>query len=98
MPNRVTTKITADGQRKMFESIPFHKFTKADLSDPLRGPREKDDDKKLSEKLREAVAAMIAAVPSLHPQHAARWLLHTPQGRALLAQHTTKKEYCDAPN
>jgi hypothetical protein len=49
-----------------------------------------DDDKKLSEKLREAVAAMIAAAPGLHPQHAMRWLLHTEQGQAFLAQHTTK--------
>jgi hypothetical protein len=49
--------------------------------------RDEDDDKKLSEKLREVVAAMTAAAPSLHPQRAARWLLHTPQGQALLAQH-----------
>jgi hypothetical protein len=33
---------------------------------------------------------MIVARPSLHPHRARRWLLHTPQGRELLAQH--KKE------
>lgn len=63
---------------------------KADVSDTLRGPRNEPDDKKLSVKLEELVAEMIVAAPSLHPQRARRWLLHTPQGRELLAQH--KKE------
>jgi hypothetical protein len=51
-----------------------------------------DDDLKLSAKLKEIVAAMVAAAPSLHPQHAARWLLHTEQGRALLSKHTTEEQ------
>jgi hypothetical protein len=65
---------------------------KADVPDPLRGPRDEPDDKKLSDKLDEIVAEMIVAAPSLHPQRARRWLLHTESGRALLAQHATKKE------
>lgn len=63
---------------------------KADTSDPLRGPRGEPDDKKVSESLQEAVANMIAHVPSLNPTHAARWLMYTDQGQAFLAQH--KKE------
>jgi hypothetical protein len=70
----------------------FVQINKADVSDPLRGPREEPDDKKLSERLNEVVAAMIVAAPSLHPQHAAGWLLHTPQGQKLLAQHSTMKK------
>jgi hypothetical protein len=34
---------------------------------------------------------MIAAAPSLHPQRARRWLLHTPQGQALLVQYSKKE-------
>jgi hypothetical protein len=64
---------------------------KAAVSDPLRGDREEDTDKKLSAALDEIVAEMIVARPSLHPQHARRWLLGTEAGRDLLAQHTTKK-------
>jgi hypothetical protein len=67
-------------------------MAKADTSDALRGPRDEPDDKKLSDKLDEIVAEMIVAAPSLHPNRARRWLLHTESGRALLAQHTTKKE------
>jgi hypothetical protein len=80
--------------RQIFDSIDYSKLNirKADVSDELRGPRDEPDDKKLSEKLKEVVAAMIVAAPSLHPQRAARWLLHTEQGRALLAQHSTKKK------
>jgi hypothetical protein len=49
------------------------------------------DDQKLSAKLDEIVAEMVVARPSLHPHRARRWLLQTPQGRELLAQHTTMK-------
>jgi hypothetical protein len=65
---------------------------KADVSDPLRGDREEPDDKKLSAKLDELVNEMIVARPSLHPNRARRWLLETPHGRELLAQHTKKEE------
>jgi hypothetical protein len=51
-----------------------------------------DTDTKLSDKLNEIVAEMIVAAPSLHPQRARRWLLHTPQGQKLLAQHSTMKK------
>ena len=65
-------------------------LAKAAVSDPLRGDRDEPDDKKLSAKLDEIVAEMVVAAPSLHPNRARRWLLHTPHGRELLAQH--KKE------
>jgi hypothetical protein len=64
---------------------------KAEASDPLRGPRDEPDDKKLSASLDEIVAEMLVAAPSLHPNRARRWLLHTPHGRELLLQHTTRK-------
>lgn len=67
-------------------------MSKAAVSDPLRGPRDEPDDIKLSAKLDEIVAEMIAAAPSLHPQRARRWLLRTESGRALLAQHSTNKK------
>jgi hypothetical protein len=66
-------------------------LAKADTSDVLRGPRDEPDDKKLSAKLDEIVAEIIVASPSLHPNRARRWLLHTPHGRELLLQHATKK-------
>ncbi|SRR6266481_5449347 len=56
-------------------------------NDDIQRTNTENDDKKLSAKLKEIVAAMIFAVPSLHPQPAAPWLLHTPQGKALLSQH-----------
>jgi hypothetical protein len=65
---------------------------KADVSDPLRGPRDEDDNKKLSEKLDELVTEMIVARPSLHPHRARRWLLHTPQGQQLLSTFKRKEE------
>ena len=71
---------------------------KADVSDPLRGPRDESDDKKLSAKLDEIVAEMIVAAPSLHPNRARRWLLHTPQGRELLSKHTTKETIMPRPD
>lgn len=51
-----------------------------------------DDDKKLSDRLKEAVAAMVAVRPSLNPAHAAKWLLHTEHGRSLL--NLTKSGPC----
>jgi hypothetical protein len=67
-------------------------YRKAEEEDELRGPRDEEDDEKLSDKLNEIVAEMIVAAPSLHPQRARRWLLHTPQGRELLAKHPTMKK------
>jgi hypothetical protein len=64
----------------------FNDFVKSTVEDTLRGDREKDNPK-LADKLNEIVAEMINAAPSLPPSHARRWLLHTPQGLALLAQH-----------
>jgi hypothetical protein len=75
---------------KLFED--YKNYLKAEVSDPLRGPREEPDDEKLSAQLDEIITEMIVAAPSLHPQRARRWLLQTPHGRELLAQHTTKKE------
>jgi hypothetical protein len=76
-----------DDNPHLFNNIMLRK-----QDEDVTGDHAGDDDKKLSGKLKEIVAAMIVAAPSLHPQHAARWLLHTPQGQNLLAQHTTKKE------
>lgn len=61
---------------------------KAAANDDVTGDHAGDTDKKLSDRLKELVAAMVTATPSLHPQTAARWLLHTESGRALLS--TTK--------
>ena len=54
-------------------------------------PRVKNDEYKLSDRLWELVAAMVEARPGLHPQRAARWLLHTEQGQALLNSTGTHK-------
>jgi hypothetical protein len=55
--------------------------------DNIQRTNTEDDDKKVSVKIKELVAEMIRAAPSLHPQTAARWLLHSEQGQKLLAQH-----------
>jgi hypothetical protein len=49
------------------------------------------NERTLSQRLDEIIAEMIVAAPSLHPQGARRWLLHTPQGQELLAQHSKKE-------
>jgi len=72
---------------KVFESYGDYlksNIVKADVDD------DEPADKKLSAQLDELVAEMIVARPSLHPNRARRWLLQTPYGRELLAQH--KKE------
>ncbi|MHC2539129.1 hypothetical protein [Bradyrhizobium diazoefficiens] len=48
-----------------------------------------DDDKKLSRKLRQMVAALITAAPSLREDQAMHFLLHHPTGRKL-AEHLNK--------
>jgi hypothetical protein len=76
------------GFKKMFEQIPFSKLNiaKADVSDPLRGPRDEPDDDKVSPKLRAMVAAMVKADPTKSEEEHLYHLLHTapwPQvGRA----------------
>jgi hypothetical protein len=85
---------------KLFESFGDYlksnitgKMAKADVDDPLRGPRDEDDSNKLSDRLKELVAVMIAANPNhLHPNRAMRHLLHTPQGRELLNLTISKQE------
>lgn len=72
-------------------------LAKAAASDALRGPRDESDDKKLSERLKEIVDAMVIAKPGLHPQRAARWLLHTEAGRALLSTIKIDKTEKDDP-
>jgi hypothetical protein len=69
----------------------------AKANDPRSGqpPNSPTDAPKapLSAQLDELVAEMIAATGGdLHPDRARRWILHTTQGQALLAQHTKKKE------
>jgi hypothetical protein len=54
---------------------------KADVSDPLRGPREEPDDSKVSGTLHAMVDAMLVAAPTLDRQQAAAYLLHNPHGR-----------------
>lgn len=69
---------------KLFED--YGDYLKANVSDELRGPRDEDDDKKLSGKLKEMVAMLITAAPSLSEEHALHFLLHSPHGRKL-AEH-----------
>jgi hypothetical protein len=76
----------------LFNDIMLRKAIEPRVDDDEQRTNTIPDDKKLSAKLDEIAAEMIIAAPSLHPQRARRWLLHTPQGRELLAQHTTKKE------
>jgi hypothetical protein len=80
--------------RRLFESIDYSKAIPPRYEQPGDDddPRVEDDDNKLSAKLDEIVAEMIVARPSLHPHRARRWLLQTPQGQAMLAQHTTMKK------
>jgi hypothetical protein len=61
-------------------------LAKASVSDPLRGPRDEDDDDKLSAKLRAMVAAMTIADPSKTEQQHLHYLLHSAHGRRL-AEH-----------
>ena len=76
------------GFKKMFEQIPFSKLNiaKADVSDPLRGPRDEPDDDKVSPKLRAMVAAMVKADPTKSEEEHLYHLLHTAHGRRL-AEH-----------
>jgi hypothetical protein len=85
---KVVIRKRNDDTPLLFDDILLRDQPLAD--DNIERTNTEDDDKKLSAKLKEIVAAMVAAAPSLHPQHAMRWLMHSEQGRALLSQHTTK--------
>src|SRR5260370_12315034 len=86
----------ADAMTKTFEQ--FGDYLKSNITTTLRKadePRDDDDeqrtntiddDKKLSGKLRQMVAALITAAPSLSEEHAMHFLLHSPHGRRL-AEH-----------
>jgi hypothetical protein len=86
-------KITKQQARDLY-GIDIDNVVKSDdfvlfnKSDEIQPPNSATDADKapLSAKLDELVAEMIVARPSLHPHRARRWLLHTPQGRELLAQ------------
>ncbi|SDJ17970.1 MULTISPECIES: hypothetical protein [Bradyrhizobium] len=88
----VASIITADDNNvakaaamtKTFEQ--FGDYLKANVSDDVTGDHPGDTDKKLSGKLKEMVAALIASVPSLSEEHAMHFLLHSPHGRKL-AEH-----------
>jgi hypothetical protein len=73
---------------------------KADVDDDVIGDHAGDDDKKLSAKLDELVAELVASARLRHinPQRARRWLLTTGPGQALLAQFTTKKKEEQMPD
>jgi len=83
----------AAAMTKTFEQ--FGDYLKSNLDDDdEQRTNTIEDDEKLSGKLREMVAAMIVAVPSLSEQHAMHFLLHHAAGRKL-AEHLnsiTKKE------
>jgi hypothetical protein len=66
-------------------------MAKADVSDPLRGPRDEDDGDKVSSKLNAMVDAMMIAAPTLDRQAAAHYLMNTSHGRKLY-EHLSKGE------
>ncbi|MHC2318385.1 hypothetical protein ACVIHC_005431 [Bradyrhizobium diazoefficiens] len=59
---------------------------KAARDDDVTGDHDGDDDKKLSGKLKEFVAVMVRAAPTLSEEEALFFLLHHPRGRRL-AEH-----------
>lgn len=61
-------------------------LAKAARDDDVTGDHTGDDDKKLSGKLHQMVAALINAAPSLREDQAMHFLLHSPHGRKL-AEH-----------
>jgi hypothetical protein len=77
---------------KLFED--YKDYLKAGVSDPLRGPRDEDDDLKVSASLKAMVQAMQLATPGLSEADAAHHLLHSAHGRALAIHlnSLTKKE------
>jgi hypothetical protein len=96
-PERRISRRTGDDPPYLFDDIMLRKADEPRANDDIQRTNTEDDDKKLSAKLDELVAEMIVAAPSLHPQRARRWLLHTPQGRELLRQHTTMKKETPMP-
>jgi hypothetical protein len=69
---------------KLFKQ--YGDYIKANVNDDVTGDHAGDDDKKLSGKLRQMVAALITSVPGLREDQAMHFLLHSPRGRKL-AEH-----------
>jgi hypothetical protein len=86
---------TGWGFKRLFDSIDFDKIgipkRKAKTTDNLRGPRDEEDDDKVQSKLRQMVAAMITAAPTLREDQAMHFILHMPHGRKMF-EHFTKTE------
>jgi hypothetical protein len=80
-----------------FNAIMKRKANEPRSNDDIQRTNTEEDDKKLSERLKEIVDAMVIAKPGLHPQRALRYLLHTPPGRELLNLAINKTEKDDPP-
>jgi hypothetical protein len=86
----------AAAMTKTFEQ--FRDYLKANVSDPLRGPREEDDDVKVAAKLRAMVDAIVTHAPivitsrhgkpdvTLNREQTGQHLVHNAHGRRL-AEH-----------
>jgi hypothetical protein len=99
-------EIFADVGKCSADDILHHPFAKqGQLADPVDEKEEipeadleeeldesELDENELPEALRQAIAAMLAANPSLTKQEAAHHLLHTSKGRSLLAHLSKRKE------
>lgn len=76
-------------QPRLFNDVMLRKLADEPRDDDDDDPQRTntiDDDKKLSGKLRQMVAALITAAPSLREDQAMHFLLHSPTGRKL-AEH-----------
>jgi hypothetical protein len=81
-------KRTDDDTPYLFNDI----MRKAAEEDELRGPRDENDDDKVQSKLRQMVAALITAAPSLREDQAMHFILHTPHGRKMFEHFSKAKE------
>jgi hypothetical protein len=61
--------------------IDLYNLAKADVSDPLRGPREEPDDKKLTARLKEFAALMVTVDPSKSEEEHLFDFVNTAHGR-----------------
>jgi hypothetical protein len=80
---RILIRKSDDRAPLLFNDIMLRK---AEEEDDVTGDHQGDTDKKLSGKLKEMVAALITAAPSVSEAHAMHFLLHSPHGRRL-AEH-----------
>jgi hypothetical protein len=88
--------------KAMFDTVDFSKVKLAppdpededeeEEQDEQEPVEDKTDELALSPELENAIAALIAANPTLSKQQAAHWLVHTPHGRATLAHLSKRKE------